>query len=54
MMSDENIIKFGDFNYEGEEKNKSQIILSHTSREVKDYKGIEKEDNIFTTIIGQF
>ena len=37
MMSDENIIKFGDFNYEGEEKNKSQIILSHTSRVATDY-----------------
>ena len=37
MMSDENIIKFGDFNYEGEEKNKSQIILSHTSREANHF-----------------
>ena len=37
MMSDENVIKFGDFNYEGEEKNKSQIILSHTSRVATDY-----------------
>ena len=35
MMSDENIIKFGDFNYEGEEKNKSQIIQLNLGYGVK-------------------
>ena len=50
MMSDENIIKFGDFNYDGEEKNKSQIILSHTSREAKDYiNSLKQEYNIVYT-----
>ena len=36
-MNDDNIIKFGEFNYEGEEENKNQIILSHTSRVATDY-----------------
>jgi hypothetical protein len=36
-MNEDDIIKFGDFNYEGEEKVKTQIILSHTSRVAVDY-----------------
>ena len=36
-MNDEDIIKFGDFSYEGEEEDKVQIILSHTSRFAVDY-----------------
>jgi N-acetyl-anhydromuramyl-L-alanine amidase AmpD len=36
-MNDEDVIKFGDFNYEGEEEGKTQIILSHTSRFAIDY-----------------
>ena len=37
MMNEEDIIKFGDFSYEGEEEDKTQIILSHTSRFAIDY-----------------